>query len=176
MLRRVTARLGRSYDREKCAMISAFIAVPALLSSIAWLSQRFRSDQTTFLLVPPLAVIVFLIFSRPNGEYTAFRSVVVAPIIGAAIGELCYRWFGPTPLGVAIATSAVLCMQVALGSKMPPALALAVLAMLLGAKGVAYSVDVAAATLLCWVVFIVWRRLVWSPLPSRPTAPAGSAG
>jgi len=86
-------------SREQCARLSSVIAVPSLLFLIDWLSQVYRSPESEFLLLPPLAVIVFLIFSRPDAAYVNLRSVVVTPILGSAVGELCYHWFGLTPWG-----------------------------------------------------------------------------
>jgi hypothetical protein len=149
------------------AKLSAFVAVPVLLFLIDWLSRLDLTKETEFLLLPPLAVIIYLIFSHPDAKNVNFRSVVLAPVIGAAVGELCYHYFGLTPWGIAIATIIVLLFQAGIGSDMPPALALAVLAMLLRAQGAGYTVGVALATLLVWFIFLVWRRFVWREMLAK---------
>jgi CBS-domain-containing membrane protein len=153
------------YDRDKCAGLSAIVAVPLLLGFVQWLSELSRSRQVELLLVPPLAVIIYLIFARPDAPFVNLRSVVLTPILGAAVGSLCYRYLGFTPWGVAIATLVVLLAQTAARSCMPPALALAVLAMLLKAQGAGYTLDVALTTTLVWIIFLTWRRFVWRRLP-----------
>ena len=161
--------------RERAARISAFIAVHVLLFLIDWLSQLYRSRETEFLLVPPLAVIIYLIFSRPHAASISFRSIVVTPVLASAIGVLCYRYVGLTPGGVALATLAVLLVQLVLRSYMPPALALALLAMLLKAQGFGFGLGVGLATLFTWAIFMVWRRYVWLPLPAANATPATTA-
>jgi hypothetical protein len=146
------------------------VAVPALLFIVDWVSRKSTSAETQFLLIPPLAVIIFLIFSHPDGPHTAFRAVVVLPVIGAVIGEFCYSWLGLTPWGVATATLAVLVAQSILHRQMPPALAVCVLAMVLKAGGSSYAIGVALATLFCWCVFLMWRKFVWSGLLARENA------
>lgn len=149
--------------RDARARWSAFVAVPVLLFFVDWMPRIYRSTATEFLLVPPLAVIIYLIFSQPASQHSTFRSIVVLPIIGAAVGELSYRFFGLTPWGVALAVLVVLIAQTTLGANMPPALALAVLAMLLKADDPNYAVGVAMATVGVWLVFLGWRKFVWSP-------------
>jgi|SRR5579872_87676 len=158
-------RLAPPYDRSKCAELTAIVAVPALLFVIDGFARLHQTWETEFLLVPPLAVIIYLIFLKPEASYINFRSIVLTPSIGAAVGQLCYHFLGLTPWGVALATLAVLLAQELLQSYMPPALALAVLAMLLRAQGIGYTVGVAIATILVWVVFQLWRRFVWLALP-----------
>lgn len=140
------------------------MAVPALLFVVDWLSRFLHAAVTEFLLVPPLAVIIYLIFSHPQAPSTNFRSVVILPSIGATVGELAYRYCGLTPWGVALATLVVLSLQELISADMPPALALAVLAMLLGARGFGYTAGVATAALIVWTIFLIWRRLVFERL------------
>ena len=146
-------------DRDRCAQISAFVAVPVLLFFVDWLS-RLRS-ASEFLLVPPLAVIIYLLFSRPADTNDNFRSVVLTPTVGAAAGELSYHFLGLTPWGVALAALAVLAFQALVRSNMPPALALAVLAMLLKVDSVEFALDVGIASAIVWTVFLLWRRFLW---------------
>lgn len=160
-----TSAPRRPVDRRQCAAISTIVAVPVLLAVIDWISELAHSSDTEFLLVPPLAVIVYLIFSLPDAHYVTFRSVVVMPVVGAAVGQLSYHFLGLTPWGVAAAAIVVLLVQKWIRAFMPPAIALSILAMLLRAQEVGYTVSVALATLFVGAVFLVWRRFVWQPLP-----------
>jgi hypothetical protein len=147
--------------RDDCARWSAFIAVPVLLFFVDLAPRIYRSSATEFLLVPPLAVIIYLIFTQPISRHTRFRSVVILPIAGAIAGELSYRFLGLTPWGVAGAVLVVLLAQGAIRADMPPALALAVLAMLLKADDPSYAAGVAIATTAVWLIFLCWRKFVW---------------
>ena len=161
----------RPFDRRRCAELSTIVAVPVLLAIIDWISESSRSSDTQFLLVPPLAVIVYLIFSQPDAHYVSFRSIVVMPVIGAAAGQFSYHYLGLTPWGVAAAAIAVLLAQRGLGAFMPPAIALSILAMLLRAQGIGYTISVALATVFAGAVFWLWRRFVWFPLPEAAEGP-----
>lgn len=129
------------------------------------MSRFFHSRTAEFMLVPPLAVIVYLIFSQPKARFVQFRSIVVMPVIGAVFGAVAYRFLGLTPLGVAAALFAVLLVQDLLRAYMPPALAIAVLAMLLRVSGPYYAAGVAVATMLVVLIFVLWRKFLWSRFP-----------
>jgi CBS-domain-containing membrane protein len=152
--------------RQGCAKVSALVAVPALLALIDWLTRRLQSNVTEFLLVPPLAVVIFLLFSQPDARFINARSIIVLPVLGAAVGEACYAYFGLTPWGIGAATLIILLAQEAIRGYMPPALAIAILAMLLKARGIGYTAGVGLAVLLIGAVFVAWRTLVWSRLPA----------
>jgi hypothetical protein len=157
---------SRILTRARCSAVSVFIAVPLLLFFADWASRLGAYRRATeFLLVPPLAVIIYLLFSQPESAHAKFRSTVILPALGAAAGQICYFYFGFSPWSVAIATFIVLVMQGAIRGNMPPALALAVLAMLLHARGAAYTIGVAVASALVWCIFLAWRQWVWKPLP-----------
>jgi hypothetical protein len=137
--------------------IVAGAAVPLLLATLSAIQLAARASATEYLLLPPLAVIVYLVF-RNVPRVTAFRSVVVLPCLAAIVGELCSHYFGLTPAGVAIATLAILLLQAALRANMPPALALGVLAMLLRAGGFSYVLGVLEGTLVVFIAARLWRR------------------
>ncbi|HTJ26015.1 MAG TPA: HPP family protein [Candidatus Limnocylindria bacterium] len=120
--------------------------------------------MTEFLVLPPFAVVIYLIFRDPFGKSANLRAIVVLPCMGAAVGELCSRYLGLTPAGVALDTVCVLLLQSALRARMPPALALSVLAMLLRVRSATYVLGVAEASTLIAVVFFAWRTLVISRL------------
>ncbi len=145
---------------HRTAERAALVAVPVVLFAIDGLSRLARGRATEFLLVPPLAVITYLLFSDPGRADPRLRSVVLLPVIGGVAGELAYAALGLTPWGVAAAVLAVLLAQQALRARMPPALAVAVLAMLLRARGPWYPIDVGVSSLLVWAAFRAWRRVV----------------
>lgn len=145
-------------SRERRITIAASIAVPALLALLSAVQLAGTHRATEYLVLPPLAVIIYLIFREPNGEAANLRSIVVLPCLGAAVGQTCWHFLGLTPPGVALATFAVVILQTGLRAYMPPALALAVLAMLLKPKGPWYVLGVLEGTSIIFVVFECWRR------------------
>jgi hypothetical protein len=149
------------------SLIAAF-AVPALLALLSAIQLATNRYATDYLLLPPFAVIIYVIFSGPRSVCSRFRSVVVLPVLAAIVGELCWRYLGLTPAGVAIATLAVLTVQALIRAQMPPALALAVLAMLLKAQGYAYVVGVLEGTAIVFVIFQAWCRFGPVPTDARP--------
>jgi hypothetical protein len=135
-----------------------------VLAVLTATQHRLQSRLTEFLLLPPFAVIVYLIFRDPLGKSANLRSIVVLPCLGATAGELSYHFLGLTPAGVVVDTLVVLALQSIMRAKMPPALALSVLAMLLGVDSPAYVAGVAEASVLVAIVFFLWRKLVVSQL------------
>jgi hypothetical protein len=135
----------------------AAAAVPLMLAALSAIQILARASATEYLLLPPLAVIVYLVFRTP-GENGAFRSVVVLPCLGAIVGEACGHYFGLTPAGVAVATLLIFLLQATLRANMPPALALGVLAMLLHAEGYTYVLGVLEGTLAIFIVARLWQR------------------
>lgn len=145
------------------------MAVPALLALLTATQHKLQNRVTEFLVLPPFAVVIYLIFRDPFGKSANLRSIVVLPFMGAGCGELCYRYLGMTPLGIAVDTLCVLALQSILQARMPPALALSVLAMLLHVESPTYVLGVAEASTLIAIVFLLWRRFVISRV--APTAP-----
>jgi CBS-domain-containing membrane protein len=153
---------------ERWTQISAFVAVPALLAVLTATQRELQNSETQFLVLPPLAVIIFLLFREPFGPWANLRSIVILPCIGAATGELTYHFLGMTAIGIAVDTLVVLAFQSLLRSKMPPALALSVLAMLLHAESWTYFLGVAEATCIIAIAFSLWRRFLIAPLLEKP--------
>jgi hypothetical protein len=129
---------------------------------------------TEFLILPPFAVIVYSIFREPWGKTATLRSIVLLPCLGAIFGQLSSHYLGLTPAGVAAATVLVLLTQAAIGAEMAPALAIAVLALLLHAEGVTYVLGVLEGTVTIFIVFSLWRQL-FAPLPISPQESFGNA-
>jgi hypothetical protein len=151
---------------ERRTLVSSFVAVPLLLAALTALQTGVHSRETAFLILPPFAVLIFLLFREPYGRGANIRSIVLLPCASAAVGELCYRYLGFTPLGVAVCALAVLAVQELLRTQMPPALALSVLAMLLRATKITYLLGVAEASVFIALVFFIWRRFCIAPLVS----------
>lgn len=140
------------------------MAVPALLAILTATQHRLQNRVTEFLVLPPFAVVIYLIFRDPLGKSANLRSIVVLPVMGAAVGELSYRYFGLTPLGIAADTLCVLGLQSVLQARMPPALALSVLAMLLHVESFTYVLGVGEQSTLIAIAFFIWRSVVIAPL------------
>jgi CBS-domain-containing membrane protein len=158
---------------ERLCQISAFVAVPVLLAILAEIQHRMHDLETAFLVLPPFAVVIYLIFREPYGTSANLRSIVVLPCLGAIVGQLSFRFLGLTPLGIAVATMCVLVLQSLLRVRMPPALALCVLAMLLRVESLTYTLGVAEASIVIAIVFFLWRHLLVERLrvPSSNTEP-----
>jgi hypothetical protein len=108
--------------------------------------------------------MIYVVFRDPFGTWANLRSIIVLPCGGAPIGELSYAYLGMTPLGIIVDSLCVLSPQSALRARMPPALALSLLAMLLHATSFSYFVGVAEASTLIALVFFSWRRFAVMPL------------
>jgi hypothetical protein len=137
--------------------VATVVAVPGLLAGLEALRAATRQPFTGYLVLPPLAVIIYLIFRDPNGEAATARSVILLPTLGAATGGIAYHFLGLTPAGLAVGTSIVLLLQAATNAFMPPALALCILAMLLHADPLTYVSGVLESTVLIFAVFTAWR-------------------
>lgn len=160
--RRVIARPNARIERW--SLISSFVAVPSLLALLTATQSRLQNRITEFLVLPPFAVVIYLIFRDPLGKSANLRSIVVLPFMGAAVGELSYRFLGFTPVGIAIDSLIVLALQSVLRARMPPAFALSVLAMLLRVESPNYVLGVAEASTVIAIPFFLWRNLLILPL------------
>lgn len=146
-----------------------------MLAALTATQLRLQNGITEFLVLPPFAVIVYIVFREPFGKWANLRSIVILPCLGAAVGELSFRYLGMTPAGIAVDTLCVLSLQSLLKARMPPALALSVLAMLLHARSATYVLGVAEASVTIAIVFFLWRRFVISPLLREEPLPVDLA-
>lgn len=112
--------------------------------------------------------MIYLVFRDPFGSSANLRSIIVLPCLGATVGSLCSDYLGLTPASVALDTMGVLTLQTVLKARMPPALALSVLAMLLRVKTFTYLLGVAEASVVIALVFFLWRRFAIAPLVREP--------
>jgi hypothetical protein len=139
--------------------LAPIVAVPLLLALLDVIAGAWRGRAAEYVMLPPFAVIVFLLFSPGPGRFDNLRSIVILPCIGAAAGAACWHVLGPGPGSLALATLAVLVAQLALRAYMPPALALAALASLLRADVAPYVTGVAIGTSIIGIAFVLWRRM-----------------
>jgi hypothetical protein len=153
---------------ERLCQIASFVAVPVLLAILTETQHRLQDSATEFLVLPPFAVVIYLVFREPYGKWANLRSIVILPCIGAVVGQLSFRFLGLTPLGIAGDTLCVLTLQSILKARMPPALALSVLAMLLHVRSFSYTMGVAEASSSIAIVFFVWRRFVVAQFLPKP--------
>lgn len=158
MIARPNARI------ERLSLISSFVAVPSLLAILTATQSRLQNRITEFLVLPPFAVVIYLIFRDPLGKSANLRSIIVLPCMGAAVGELAYRYLGFTPVGIALDSLTVLVLQSLLKARMPPAFALSVLAMLLRVESFNYVLGVAEASTVIAIPFFLWRSFLILPL------------
>lgn len=165
-----TARL------ERWSHISSFVAVPALLALLTAAQSRLQNRVTEFLVLPPFAVVIYIVFRDPLGKSANLRSIVVLNCMGAAVGELSFRFLGLTPIGIGADTLCVLSLQSVLRAWMPPALALSVLAMLLRVESTTYVLGVAEASSLIAITFFLWRRFAILPLLRDAPSTASRSG
>lgn len=140
--------------------LASIIAVPLLLALLDVGAGVWRAPAAQYVMLPPFAVIIFLLFTQRTGPSANLRSIVGLPCIGAAAGALCWHLLGAGPVSVATATLSVLVAQLVLRAYMPPAVALAALAPLLHAEFWTYVAGVAIGTSVIGAVFVVWRSVV----------------
>lgn len=143
---------------ERRTLLVTIVAVPMLLAMLSAMQLAVRRPATEFLILPPFAVIIYSIFRDPWGRSATLRSVVFLPCLGAIFGQLSSRYLGLTPAGVAAATLCVILVQALIGADMAPALAIAVLALLLRPEGTPYILGVLEGTLTIFIIFSLWRR------------------
>lgn len=140
--------------------LASIIAVPLVLALLDAAAGVWRAPAAQYVMLPPFAVISFLLFTQVKGASANLRSIVILPCIGAAAGALCWQLLGAGPMSVAAATLTVLVAQLILRAYMPPAVALAALAPLLHAEFWTYLAGVAIGTSIIGAVFVLWRRVV----------------
>jgi CBS-domain-containing membrane protein len=134
-------------------LLPPFLGVVALVGS---------ATHLRFLLFPPLAAIGYAIFLDPYSRRTALRSVVVGPVCGALLGVAAVSWLPAGPFRVMLVTALGIAALYLLHAELTPALAVALLTLLVGAQGIAYIVSIALSSLALWVLFLLWRQVVYA--------------
>lgn len=134
---------------------AALVAVPLALAFIEVIGQR---AELRFLLYPPLASIAYLLFTRPVGPHATWLGAVIAPSIGAVIGILGTLIFEPGFLGVLIVAFAAMLAMRFLKVDTAPVLAVALLPLMFGVKGIGYPVSILIITTGLFLLFKGWNR------------------
>ena len=133
------------------------VAVPLALAAIEVLAQQ---AQLRFLLFPSLASIAYLLFTRPVGPHATWRGAVVAPSVGAGIGTLGAIAFSPGFLGVLVVAFAAMLSMRLLRVTTPPVLAVAILPLAFGVRGIDYPASIFLATTVLFVLFKAEQRIL----------------
>ncbi|MDO8434845.1 MAG: HPP family protein [Candidatus Binatus sp.] len=134
----------------------------ALLTFVALAACVVRITGLRFILFPPLVVMAYEMFAHEASCAWAdkpFR-LPVAAFLASAGGFAFWHFFGATPL---TAASAMICGIVVLRATrvhVPPALAVALLPMVMDAPTIAYPFAVGFGTLMLTLWFYLYRRVL----------------
>ncbi len=125
-----------------------------------------------FLLVPPLAVLAERGASEPHAPSSGLPSMVVGPAVGAVLGTATSIWIGPGAGAFVLLTLVMMLLLRLMRWQLPPALAIALLALVLQLHTFWYPLDVLAATAALWLcvrgLLRLRQWLRWSAA-GRPT-------
>ncbi len=146
------ARQKAPHDYSWIPFFIAFIAAASLLA----LGVGLR-----FLLFPPLAVIAYEMFAHAETCPWARRpfALTAACTLAAVAGVLLVGALGPGPLAAACGLVAGVAILRAFDLHAPPALAVALLPLILAKPDYTFAASVAASTLLLTGLFLGWRKL-----------------
>jgi hypothetical protein len=136
---------------QKIAALIAFVAVAVLFVKLTgW----------RFILFPPLVVIGFEMFVHPDVCPWADRPLMlpVACLLTALGGLLFWRWLGVTPLAAAACMAWGIIVLRTLDLHVPPALAVALLPMVMTRPNWIYPISVGLGTLMLtgWFFVCEW--------------------
>ncbi|HUY76089.1 MAG TPA: HPP family protein [Ktedonobacterales bacterium] len=145
--------------RRRFCALWALLLLPMFLGLVAIVGS---ATHLRFLLFPPLAAIGFALFLEPYHRRTSLRSVVFGPVMGASIGVVALSWIPAGPLRIVTVTALGIAALYLLQAELTPALAVALLTLLVGASGVAYIISIALSSLTLWVFFLLWRSVVFT--------------
>jgi CBS-domain-containing membrane protein len=143
---------------RRFCVLWATLLLPPFLGAIALIGS---ATHLRFLLFPPLAAIGYALFLDPRSSRTALRSVVLGPVAGALLGVAAVSWLPPGPARVMIVTALGIVALYVLHAELTPALAVALLTLLVGAEGETYVVSIALSSLALWALFLVWRHTIY---------------
>jgi CBS-domain-containing membrane protein len=150
---------------ERVCVVSALCLLPPFLGAVALAGS---ATHLRLLLFPPLAAIGYALFLHPYGPYTSLRNSVLGPVTGALVGTLAVTWVPAGPLRVIAVTAAGILALRLLRVELPPALAVALLTLLVGGEGLLYLASIAASSLALALLFRAWRGLVFERLVGDP--------
>ncbi len=107
-------------------LLPPFIGVVDLLGA---------ATHLRFLLFPPLVAIGYTLFVDPYGKHTSLRDSVLGPVVGALVGVMAITWLPVGPVRVMLVTATGILALRLLRIGLSPALAVALLTLLVGAGG-----------------------------------------
>src|SRR5262249_13053595 len=144
-----------------------------LLPLIAFVAAATATVELTnlrFILFPPLVVIGFEMFGHPEICPWAARLLVlpVACFLTAVAGLVLFKFVGANPLTAALAMAAGIAVLRVLDLHVPPALAVALLPMVMDHPSYAYPFSVGIGTLSMTLWFRGWKALAPRHLPGHP--------
>ena len=123
--------------------------VPAVVAATHVVAQS--SVALRFLLVPPLAVLAERGAAEPDADSARLASMVVGPAVGALLGTAASVGLGPTTSAFFLLTLVMLLLLRLMRWQLPPALAIALLALVLRLRTFWYPLDVLVATFSLWL-------------------------
>ena len=143
---------------EKLAALIAFVAVAVMFVKLTgW----------RFILFPPLVVIGFEMFVHPDVCPWADRPLMlpVACFLTALGGFICWKYLGVTPLCAALCMGWGIVVLRAFDLHVPPALAVALLPLVMTAPTIIYPFAVGLGTLLLtgWFFLCEWMLADFAP-------------
>jgi hypothetical protein len=131
------------------------VAIPSLLALLDACARSWHIPAARYISLPPIAGrgVLALFHPAPSPRHGALDRR--PSCFGAFIGAMLWHVLGDTPFGVAIKMLAVLLAQLVLRADMPPALALALLPLVLHPDPQGYVGGVAIGTAGLGVAFAV---------------------
>jgi hypothetical protein len=162
------ARRERWWERHWLAANWPQFAATILLAIVAALAVIATGQR--MILFPPLVVIAFETFRHRFDQPWAGRlnRVPLACLLTAAGGLLCVRTLGVSPPAAALSVMWSIAVLRTLRLHVPPALAVGLLPMVMGAPNLLYPVAVAIGTLLLLGSFALFRLVFPLPRASQP--------
>lgn len=135
--------------------------LPALIAFVAVAALVVDLTGLRFILFPPLVVIGFEMLGHTAICPWAKRPLVlpIACFLTAAGGLLCWQMFGVSPLAAASSMGLGIVVLRVFDLHIPPALAIALLPLVMDSPTIAYPVSVGAGTVLLTLWFIACQRL-----------------
>lgn len=163
---------GDEARRRRFLTLWVLFVLPSFLGAVAVVGS---ATHLRFLLFPPLAAIGFALFLDPYSQRASLRSVVAGPVAGALIGVAAQSWLPAGPWRVTAVTALGIIALSLLRAELTPALAVALLTLLVGASGVAYIISIALSSLALSTLFLLWRCVVYARVyPPCPPSPGAS--
>jgi hypothetical protein len=141
--------------------------LPALIGFVGGAIFFVKLSGLRFILFPPLVVIGFEMFGHSAVCPWARRPMrlPVACFLAALGGLLLRNWLGVEPSAAALSMTWGILVLRGLDLHVPPALAVALLPLVMDSPTIAYPLSVGAGTLLMTLWFLVYQRAAGSAAP-----------